>query len=46
LQQSSAKRAGKKAAAKPISLRSASARKVEPQIADVEFVDEKPDQSL
>src|ERR1700722_10312788 len=32
LEQSSGKRAGKKPAAKPISLRSASARKVEPQI--------------
>jgi hypothetical protein len=46
LQQSSGKRAGKKPVAKPISPRSASARKVEPQIAEVEFVDEKPDQQL
>jgi len=46
LQQSSGKRAGKKPAAKPISTRPASAKKVEPQIADVEFVDEKPDQQL
>jgi hypothetical protein len=46
LQQSSGKRAGKKAAAKPISTRPASARKVEPQIADVEFVDEKSNQQL
>jgi hypothetical protein len=46
LQQSSGKRAGKKPPAKPISLRSASARKVEPQIADVEFVDEKPNQQI
>ena len=46
LQQSSGKRAGKKPLAKPISTRPASAKKVEPQIAEVEFVDEKPDQSL
>jgi hypothetical protein len=46
LQQSSGKRAGKKPAAKSISLRSASAKKVEPQIAEVEFIDEKPDQQL
>jgi hypothetical protein len=46
LQQSSGKRAGKKPVAKSISIRSASAKKVEPQIADVEFVDEKPDQQL
>jgi hypothetical protein len=46
LQQSSGKRAGKKPAARTISTRPAAAKKVEPQIADVEFVDEKPDQSL
>jgi hypothetical protein len=46
LQQSSGKRAGKKPVVKPISTRPASAKKVEPQIADVEFVDEKPIQPL
>ncbi len=46
LQQSSGKRASKKPAAKPISTRPASARKVGPQIAEVEFADEKPDQQL
>ncbi len=46
LQQSSGKRAGKKPAVKPISTRPASAKKVEPQIAEVEFVDEKPNQQL
>ena len=46
LQQSPGNRAGKKSAAKPISTRPASARKVEPQIAEVEFVDEKPNQQL
>jgi hypothetical protein len=46
LQQSSGKRAGKKIFRKPISPRPASAKKVEPQIAEVEFVDEQPNQSL
>jgi hypothetical protein len=46
LQQSSGKRAGKKAAVKPISTRPASAKKVGPQIAEVEFVDDQPDQQL
>jgi len=46
LLQSSGKSAGKKPVAKSISIRSASAKRVEPQIADVEFVDEKPDQQL
>ena len=46
LLQSSGKSAGKKPVAKSISIRSASAKRVEPQIADVEFVDEKADQQL
>jgi hypothetical protein len=42
----SGRRTGKKPVAKPISTRPASAKKVEPQIAVVEFVDEKPNQQL
>lgn len=44
LLQSSGKRAGKKSVAKPISTQPASAKKVEPQIAEVEFIDEQSNQ--
>jgi hypothetical protein len=46
LKEKSGQRTCKKIMRKPISPRPASATKVEPQIAEVEFVDEKPDQQL
>jgi hypothetical protein len=46
LSESSGKRTGKKSVAKPISTRPASAKKVEPQIAEVEFIDEQSNQAL
>ncbi len=45
LPDSARKRTGKKSVRKPISTRPASAKKVEPQIAEVEFLDEQPNQS-
>jgi hypothetical protein len=47
LKESTSRRAGKRPAAKPISPRPASARKVGPQIAEVELIDEpKTNQQL
>ncbi len=45
LKEKSGQRTGRKILRKPIFPRPASATKVEPQIAEVEFIDEQPNQS-